>query len=140
MLIYLAILLLFIVDRLSKLVFFINPSGAQSLGGFISFSLNPHLAFSWPLWPWLFYPLALVILLLLFHYAYQSIKHKDILAWPWSLIIIGAISNLLDRLYYGGVIDFLSWPHFFVFNLADGYITVGIVWLIFANFRKNKKI
>ncbi len=137
---YLALLLLFILDRLPKLLFIFQPAGASDPKGLISFSINPQMAFSWPMIAWLYYPLTALILFFLFHYAYQSIKRQDILAWPWTLIIIGAISNLLDRLYYGGVVDFLSWPHFFAFNLADIYITGGIIWLILSTFRKSKKV
>lgn len=127
---YLGILSLFILDRLAKLVFILNPSWLPSPAGFFNFSVNPQLVFSWPMITWLYYPLAAVILFLLFHQAHQSIKNKDILAWPWSLIIIGAISNLLDRLYYGGVVDFISIPGLIIFNISDIYISVGVVWLL----------
>lgn len=130
MLIYFILLLLFAVDRLSKLIFILKASMVSSLGGFINFSINKNMAFSWPMSPWLFYPTTVVVLCLLFFYADKSRKNKSIILWPWSLIIIGAISNLLDRFYYGGVVDFLSWPNFFVFNLADIYISIGVVWIL----------
>ncbi|PWB38652.1 MAG: hypothetical protein C3F02_02985 [Parcubacteria group bacterium] len=136
---YWGILLLFVIDRVTKLIFFISPSLSGSRGGFISFSINPHMAFSWPMIAWMYYPLAVIILFFLFYYADKSRKNKSIMLWPWSLIIIGAISNLIDRLFYHGVIDFLSWPNFFVFNLADSYITIGVVWLLLFNLPKSKK-
>jgi signal peptidase II len=49
----------------------------------------------------------------------------------FTLIISGAISNIIDRIYFGCVIDFIDlriWP---VFNLADIYITIGAIILIF---------
>ena len=63
----------------------------------------------------------------------------------FSLLFIsaGAIGNAIDRIYFGGVIDFidfflynLHWP---AFNLADIFITFGVILLLFENFfRKNK--
>lgn len=57
----------------------------------------------------------------------------------FSLIISGAVSNLIDRIFYGYVIDFIDihvWP---VFNIADSAITVGIALLLIASFRENKE-
>ena len=59
------------------------------------------------------------------------------------IIIGGALSNILDRLIHGYVIDFISihynkfyWP---AFNLADIYITIGILMIIFNIFKKFYK-
>ena len=57
-----------------------------------------------------------------------------------SLLFIsgGAIGNAIDRVYFGGVIDFIDffiynihWP---AFNFADIFITVGVFFLLFENF------
>ena len=57
-----------------------------------------------------------------------------------SLLMIssGAIGNAIDRIYFGGVIDFIDfflynfhWP---AFNLADAFITFGVIILLFENF------
>ena len=57
-----------------------------------------------------------------------------------SLLFIsgGAIGNAIDRIYFGGVIDFIDfflynfhWP---AFNLADVFITIGVILLLFENF------
>jgi lipoprotein signal peptidase len=61
----------------------------------------------------------------------------DLYLVPWSLITSGAISNIIDRLYFGCVTDFIDlrfWP---VFNLADIYITIGSTGLLFILLRKN---
>ena len=64
-----------------------------------------------------------------------------------SLLFIsgGAIGNAIDRVYFGGVIDFIDffiynihWP---AFNFADIFITVGVFFLLFENFfRKIKNV
>ena len=57
--------------------------------------------------------------------------------WPWSLIALGAISNVVDRIYYKAVIDFIDIPYFTVFNLSDIYIFLGVVILIINEFNSK---
>ena len=68
----------------------------------------------------------------------------------YSLMIVmgGALGNLFDRIYYSAVpdcIDFhINGYHWFIFNVADIFVTVGILCLIFdemfINSKKNEKI
>ena len=68
----------------------------------------------------------------------------------YALLFIfgGAISNLFDRIYYSAVPDFIDFHikdfHWFIFNVADIFITLGIMCLIFAEIfirdKKNEKI
>lgn len=55
------------------------------------------------------------------------------------LILAGGISNMFDRVLYGGVIDFISsfdwWP---LFNLADVYVSSGIIVVIYSILRQEK--
>ena len=65
--------------------------------------------------------------------------NKDKLVQKALLFISGgAIGNAIDRIYFGGVIDFIDfflynfhWP---AFNLADVFITIGVILLLFENF------
>ena len=60
----------------------------------------------------------------------------------------GALGNLFDRIYYSAVPDFIDFHingyHWFIFNVADIFVTVGILCLIFdemfINSKKNEKI
>lgn len=61
----------------------------------------------------------------------------------FSLILGGAIGNLIDRFYYGYVIDFIQvhyqnyyWP---VFNIADTAISIGVILLILITFFKKNR-
>ena len=69
--------------------------------------------------------------------------HQQLLfSWGLSMILGGALGNLIDRLSYGNVVDFFSlhWGvHYFpAFNLADSSITCGAFLLILDSFMKDK--
>ena len=57
------------------------------------------------------------------------------------MIIAGAIGNLIDRVLYGAVIDFLDVHyqnlHWYVFNIADIYISIGCILLILFETKKK---
>ena len=68
---------------------------------------------------------------------------KKIEKWGYLLIICGAVSNLLDRLINGYVLDFIYfnynnfyWP---AFNFADIYITIGVIMILFQFLRDSRK-
>lgn len=82
-------------------------------------------------------PVIAIILLIFNLYYYkqndEALSHSYILAF--SLILGGAIGNLIDRIMYGYVIDFIDlriWP---VFNIADSAITVGAVMIAYKCFQ-----
>ena len=58
-------------------------------------------------------------------------------------ILGGSLGNLFDRLYYSAVPDFIDVNyngfHWFIFNVADIFISLGIICLIFAELFFNKK-
>ncbi len=70
-----------------------------------------------------------VIIALLLYYLIMRCKHYE--RTPLILIIGGAIGNLVDRLRFGAVIDFLDFhiggAHWPSFNIADAFITIGIL-------------
>jgi signal peptidase II len=57
------------------------------------------------------------------------------------MIIAGAIGNLIDRVLYGAVIDFIDVHyqnlHWYVFNIADIYISIGCILLILFEIKKK---
>lgn len=130
-----AAILLFIVDRLSK-VFFLTHSTDQYtlLPGWLwlRFHLNTQMALSLPLFPIFYYVAVSFVLVIL--------CAKSVKVWQQGhlaeficicLIVSGAVSNLLDRLYYGGVVDFIAVKFGSVFNLADSMIVLSVLgWII----------
>ncbi len=73
------------------------------------------------------------------------LKSKGFEKISFLLIIGGSIGNIYDRIYYSAVPDFIDIHfnnyHWFIFNVADIFITLGIVFLIFIEIlgSKNKK-
>jgi signal peptidase II len=70
----------------------------------------------------------------------KSLDDK-MLCWALSLILGGALGNVLDRIMYGAVVDFIDlhyanwhWP---AFNIADSAICIGAVLMIWAELRKS---
>ncbi|CDG81831.1 signal peptidase II [Janthinobacterium agaricidamnosum] len=73
-------------------------------------------------------------------------KHRGqrLFCWALSLIMGGAIGNVIDRLLYGHVVDFLDfhwsgWGHFPAFNIADSAIFIGAVLFIIDELRRVNK-
>ena len=72
------------------------------------------------------------------------IKSKGIYTYLITLIIGGSMGNLFDRIYYYAVPDFIDLHlgdyHWFIFNVADIFITVGIIGLILIELLKKEKV
>ena len=71
------------------------------------------------------------------------INSQDYKIFMLLMILGGSFGNLFDRLYYKAVPDFIDLHygdfHCFVFNVADIFITIGIICLIIVEFILNKK-
>jgi len=87
---------------------------------------------------WFFAAMALIISVVLTIWLSRLKKHEILLAVALSLVLGGAIGNLIDRLAYGYVIDFLDvyyqnwhWP---AFNIADMAISMGVFLMLLENF------
>ncbi len=59
--------------------------------------------------------------------------------WAFIFLVSGIIGNLLDRLIFGVVTDFIELPHWPVFNFADILIDVGVVCLLVDSIRLSKQ-
>ncbi len=78
--------------------------------------------------------IAIVFIILLF--LYERSRNKR-LRLSLAMILAGAVGNLIDRLKFGYVIDFIDiriWP---VFNIADSFITIGAIFLIYELLKKK---
>ena len=87
--------------------------------------------------------ITLIIILVNFVILYLGIKSNNFKGFLFFIILGGSLGNLFDRLYYSAVPDFIDVNyngfHWFIFNVADIFISVGIICLIFAELFFNKK-
>ncbi len=123
---------LLILDRLAKVIalqiwqfqeYTVFP------GFKLSLAINKNIAFSLPLSGYLLSIAISALILILGYYWLISIKKQQSqIALLLTIIIINAINNLVDRLVYGGVIDYIHLQYFTVFNLADVAICISSVY------------
>lgn len=74
--------------------------------------------------------IALFSLWLIMALILQKYQHSQVFL-PYGLILAGGLSNLIDRLIYGAVIDMIHYPIVHVYgNMADIFIVIGCIWLI----------
>ena len=150
--IYISVLtLIFFLDRISKIYILQFASNSLDtniyINQFLSLNLvwNKGIAFGlfsfeksliYNLITTLIVIINLIILYLVFIY-------KDLRAYFFLMILGGSLGNLFDRLYYGSVPDFIDiniWEyHWFIFNVSDIFITLGVICLIIAELLMNKK-
>tara|TARA_B100000886_G_C20400784_1_gene482485 strand:+ start:1092 stop:1592 length:501 start_codon:yes stop_codon:yes gene_type:complete len=87
--------------------------------------------------------ITLIIILVNFVILYLGIKSNNLKGFLFFIILGGSLGNLFDRLYYSAVPDFIDINyngfHWFIFNVADIFISVGIICLIFVELFFNKK-
>ena len=140
-----------VLDQLTKLIVLAKLSLGQAIPvtGFFQLVLvyNPGAAFSFLAdhsgWQrWFFIVLAVVICGWLVVMLRQH-RHERALPLAFSLIIGGAVGNVVDRVVHGAVVDFLyfhigryGWP---AFNVADSAITLGVVLMLWASFRPQRQ-
>ncbi len=148
---FIIILLLFSIDRLSK-IYLLN---LQSSGVDIDFYILPFLNF-YLVWNTgigfglisldsniYYHLLTLVIFLVNIGLIFFLIKTKGFYSYLIAIVIGGSLGNLADRVYYYAVPDFIDLHinnyHWFIFNVADIFITVGIIGLIIYELFKKEK-
>jgi signal peptidase II len=144
------IFLIFISDRLSK-IYIINES-VKNLDNFILESSYLNIRLIWNegiafgLFSFddkvLYHSLSLIILVIILAILYMIIQNTGLRKYSLIFVFSGALGNFYDRIFYGAVPDFIDFHinnfHWFIFNLADIYITLGVLFMIVLEiFDKN---
>ena len=147
----LIILLIFFFDRATK-IYLIDLQGS---GTDIDFYIFPFLNF-FLVWNTgigfglmslesniYYHIMTAVIVIVNVVLIFLLLKSKKNYAYMFALIIGGSLGNLFDRIYYSAVPDFIDFHinnfHWFVFNVADIFISSGVICLIFVEmFYENK--
>tara|TARA_B100000073_G_scaffold343449_1_gene348310 strand:+ start:164 stop:637 length:474 start_codon:yes stop_codon:yes gene_type:complete len=146
------ILSIFLIDRLTKF-FFINMEKkfgevTIEVTTFLNFNLiwNDGIAFGlFSFDQKIYYNLmTLIIVLITFVIFVMILKTQKIEKFAFMMIFGGSLGNIFDRLYYSSVPDFLDVHinnfHWFIFNVADIFICLGVILLIYMEIFLRKKI
>ena len=142
--------LIFILDRVTKHLILelsqpLNELNIQ-VNSFLSFNLvwNDGIAFGLLSFKENFFYEVVTILIIIVSLLvlWFALRTKGIEKFGFLMILGGALGNLFDRMYYSSVIDFIDISynnyHWFIFNVADIFITISVLILIFSEFIKKK--
>ena len=141
---------IFLIDQVSK-YYIINVFEFQNEAIYLSSFLNLQLIWNEGIafgllgfendlyYNSITFVIIIVISILLF-----LIKNDDQYSYFYSIIVGGALGNLIDRIRYSSVPDFIDFHisnfHWFVFNIADIFVSLGVICLIVAEIFFNKNV
>lgn len=133
---------LLLLDILLKKIFSVSFIGEYFIFDFLKLKLatNSGIAFGLNLnynLIILFYLIIMPSLLYILFLEYKRKNNYNILGL--TFIIFGSFSNLVDRLFYGQVIDYIDLKYYSVFNLADVMIVFGVAVIILDSFWKKQR-
>ena len=147
---FVIIFLIFLIDQVSK-YYIINVFEFQNEAIYLSSFLNLQLIWNEGIafgllsfendlyYNSITFVIIIVISILLF-----LIKNDDQYSYFYSMIVGGALGNLIDRIRYSSVPDFIDFHisnfHWFVFNIADIFVSLGVICLIVAEIFFNKNV
>ena len=145
------ILLIFLLDRISKIyvIYLDNKlSGSEIFSSnFLNIYLIWNKGIAFGLFSFnekIFYNiLTIIILIIILIIFIMTIKSDGFKKYSLLMILGGALGNVFDRLYYKAVPDFIDFHignfHWFIFNVADIFISIGIIFLIILELTANNK-
>lgn len=127
----------FVCDRVTKTFFVQYPDSLTTLWPqhlWFQLQFNYDMALSLPLIPGLYYALLVIVIAAVSVIGVRAVQRGHTIDyWFATLILTGALGNILDRIWYGGVVDFIhlqifsNW-HSTIFNVAD-IVIVGSVFI-----------
>jgi signal peptidase II len=145
------VFIIFFLDRFSKFIIlkFFQPTGELnfSVTKFLDLNLVWNNGIAFGLFSFdqnIYYNvITLIIILVTSVIIWFAFKSKGLEKISYLMIIGGSFGNIFDRLYYSSVIDFIDISynnfHWFIFNVADIFISLGVILLIALEFLKNEK-
>ena len=147
---FFSVLIIFLLDRFSKIyvIDLIQSQGGEIfLFDFLNLTLNWNTGIAFGLLSFnaslIYHLISALILLIIIYLIYLMVKSDKFEKIIFSLIIGGALGNLYDRLNYYAVPDFIDFHignfHWFTFNFADIFISVGIIMIILKQLLQSEQ-
>ena len=143
------VFLVFLFDRLSKVyIIYLNDKllGSEIFySKFLNISLIWNQGIAFGLFSFnekIFYNLlTLIILIIIIIIFFMVLKSYGLKKYSLLMILGGALGNVYDRMFYGAVPDFIDFHignfHWFIFNVADIFITLGVIFMILLELIDN---
>jgi len=148
---FIIVSVIFLTDRISK-IYILNIAQAEGvvdvyLTTYLNFYLiwNKGIAFGLLSFEenYVYNIISLIITLISIVILVMIIKNVGLKKYALIFILGGSLGNLFDRVYYSAVPDFIDLHinsfHWFIFNIADIFITIGVICLIYDEIFFNKK-
>ena len=141
--------ILFSIDRLSKIYILNLQESGIDIDFYIFSFLNFYLVWNTGIGFGLasmetsayYHMLTLLILFVNIALIFILVRSKGIYSYLIAIVIAGSLGNLLDRMYYYAVPDFIDFHigkyHWFIFNVADIFICLGVFFMILSEFIGN---
>ena len=111
----------------------------------LTYITNDGMAFgiNFPFGIYIFSTISIILTVILFWYLWTIREENIIVRSGVAMILAGAIGNLIDRLLLGEVVDFLDFMigdlHWYVFNFADSFVTIGMGIILYDAIILEKK-
>lgn len=131
-------IILIVIDQISKILItnLLNDNVLVIIPKFLKFIYVENTGAAFGILSGNIFILILISLGLIY-YIYEEIKRNKSskVVFSYTLVLSGALGNLIDRIFRGYVVDFVSFTLFkkemAVFNIADSYITIGVILLLY---------
>jgi signal peptidase II len=144
--------LIYFIDRLTKI--YVIQLDKNNLGSDIFNSSYLNIVLIWNKGiafglfsfneAYLYNILSLIISIIIIMLVIMSLKSESFKRYSLLMIVGGALGNLHDRIFFYAVPDFIDFHvgnfHWFIFNVSDIFITLGVISMIIFELSDNKKI
>jgi len=145
------VIIIFSLDRISKFYVILQSEKNVSYDLFESKFLNINLVWNEGIAfgllsfdkDHLYNLLTILIIVLIIIIFFMILKSKGLKKYSFLMVLGGALGNLYDRIYFKAVPDFIDFHignfHWFIFNVSDIFISLGVLFLISLELINNKK-
>ena len=122
-----------VMDGFFNIVYVMNPGAAF---GFLA-DMSETFRYLF------FIGITVLVMMLIIYYIVKIESQNKLYVLSLTLIFAGAVGNLIDRIRFGAVVDFLDFyigtAHWPAFNVADSSITIGAVLIVWGMIKKRKE-
>ena len=145
------VLIIFLIDRISKIYILKLAELENKVDFYLTGYLNIYLIWNKGIAfgilsiddDYIYNIISLLIAFIIIIILIMTIKASGLKKYCLLFILGGALGNLFDRVYFSAVPDYIDFHignfHWFIFNVADIFITMGVICLIYAEIFFNKK-